>query len=45
MTIRPVRKLGGIFHKHAAKDRPIEEIIKMEEEVARNAFTETQNSS
>lgn len=45
IIITPVKKLGGIFHKYAIKDKPIEEIIQMEKEVIKNAFAEKHNNS
>jgi AbrB family looped-hinge helix DNA binding protein len=41
IVIRPVKKLGGILNKYAIKDKPIEDIMQMEKEVIRDAFTET----
>ncbi len=34
--IRPIRKPGGALKKYAIKDKSIEEIMKMEEKVAKN---------
>ena len=47
IVIKPVKKLGGILHKHkyAIKNKPIEEIIKKEKEVIENAFTEKYGNS
>ena len=36
-----IKKLGGILNKYAIKDKPIEDIMQMEKEVIRDAFTET----
>ena len=38
IIITPVKKLGGIFHKYAIKDKPIEEIIQMEKEVIKKSL-------
>ncbi|BER91778.1 AbrB/MazE/SpoVT family DNA-binding domain-containing protein [Thermatribacter velox] len=40
VIIKPVKKIGGIFHRYALKDKPIEEILKMEKEAVNNAFRE-----
>ncbi len=33
-------KLGGILHKYAIKDKPIEEVLHKEKEVIKEVFTE-----
>ncbi len=38
IIITPVKKLGGILHKYAIKDKPIEEIIQMEKEVIKKGL-------
>ena len=43
IIIRPVRKPGGALRKYAIKGKSIEEIMKMEEEVARNEFSKECN--
>ena len=43
IIIRPVRKPGGALRKYAIKGKSIDEIIKMEEEVARNEFSKECN--
>jgi len=45
VIIEPYRKLGGIFHKYAIKDKPIEEIMKMEKEAFVDAIKEKYNSN
>jgi AbrB family looped-hinge helix DNA binding protein len=40
IIIQPYRKLGGIFHKYAIKDKSIEEIMKMEKEAYFDAIKE-----
>ncbi|MDQ7082680.1 MAG: AbrB/MazE/SpoVT family DNA-binding domain-containing protein [Aquificota bacterium] len=30
IIIKPVKKLGGILHKYAIKDKPIEEVMQKE---------------
>ena len=45
IVIKPVKKLGGILHKYAMKDKPIEEIMKKEKEVIENALTEKHSNS
>ena len=40
IIIKPVKKLGGILHRYAMKDKSIEEVMRREKEVIRNAFTE-----
>lgn len=40
IIIKPVKKLGGILHRYAIKDKPIEEVIQKEKEVIKDAFTE-----
>ena len=44
IIIRPFKKLGGALRKYAIKDKPIEDIIQMEKEVVKNAFTEKHNN-
>ncbi len=45
IIIKPIRKLGGIFHKYAIKNKPIEDIIQMEKKVIGNALAEKHNNS
>ena len=45
VIIEPCRKLGGIFYKYAIKDKPIEEIMKMEKGVFVDAIKEKYNSN
>ena len=40
IIIKPYRRLGGIFHRYAIKDRPVEEIMKMEKEAYLDAIKE-----
>jgi AbrB family looped-hinge helix DNA binding protein len=40
IIIKPVKKLGGILHRYAIKDKPIEEVIQKEKEVIKDVFTE-----
>ena len=40
IIIKPVKKLGGILHRYAIKDKPIEEVMRKEKEVIGNVFTE-----
>ena len=40
VIIEPYRKLGGIFQQYAIKDKPIEEIMKLEKEAFANAIKE-----
>ena len=43
IIIRPIRKPGGALKKYAIKDKSIEEVMKMEEEVAKNGFSKECN--
>ncbi|NPB08237.1 MAG: AbrB/MazE/SpoVT family DNA-binding domain-containing protein [Aquificae bacterium] len=45
IIIKPVKKLGGILHKYAIKDKPIDEVMKEEKKVAQNVFTERLSNS
>ena len=39
IIIRPIRKPGGALKKYAIKNKSIEEVMKMEEKVAKNGFS------
>ncbi|NPA49350.1 MAG: AbrB/MazE/SpoVT family DNA-binding domain-containing protein [Thermodesulfobacteria bacterium] len=43
IIIRPIRKPGGALKKYALKGKNIEEVMKMEEEVARSGFSQERN--
>ncbi len=45
IIIKPVKKLGGILHKYAIKDKPIDEVMEEEKKVAQNVFTERLSNS
>ncbi len=40
IIIKPVKKLGGILHRYAIKDKPIEEIMRKEKEVIKDTLAE-----
>ncbi|WP_164930902.1 AbrB/MazE/SpoVT family DNA-binding domain-containing protein [Aquifex aeolicus] len=40
VIIKPVKKLGGILHKYATRDRSIEEIMKTEKEAIGDGLAE-----
>ena len=44
VVIEPHRELGGIFQQYAVKDKPIEEIMKLEREAFANAIKEKHSS-
>jgi len=45
ITIKPVKKPAGALKKYAIRDKNIEDIMKMEEEVARDAFSKKDRGS
>ena len=45
IIIRPIKKLGGALSKYAIKNKPIEDIIQMEKEVIKIAFSEKHNNN
>ncbi len=44
ITIKPVKKPGGALRKYAITDKSIEDVMKKEEEVAKNAFSRKHHS-
>jgi len=44
ITIRPVKKPGGALKKYAITDKSIEDVMKMEEEIAKDAFFKKHHS-
>jgi AbrB family looped-hinge helix DNA binding protein len=44
VVIKPVKKLGGALKDYAIKDKPIEEVIKLEKEAMVNGFTEREKA-
>ena len=45
VIIEPNKELGGIFQKYSIKDKPIEEIVKLEKEAFANAIKEKHSSN
>ena len=45
IIIRPIKRLGGALSKYVIKNKPIEDIIQMEKEVIKNAFSEKHNNN
>ncbi len=42
IIIKPVKKLGGVLHRHAIKDKPIKEVLQKEKEVIKDALIRKQ---
>jgi len=45
IIIEPKKDLGGIFQKYSIKDKPIEEIMKLEKDAFANAIKEKHSSN
>ncbi len=43
IVIKPIKRLGGALHKYALKGKSIEEIMRMEKEVIKDAFSKNTN--
>ncbi|WP_022853630.1 AbrB/MazE/SpoVT family DNA-binding domain-containing protein [Thermodesulfatator atlanticus] len=43
IIMRPIKKPGGALKKYALKDKSIDEIMRMEEDVAKNEFSKKHN--
>ncbi len=44
VIIEPKKELGGVFQKYSIKDKPIDEIMKLEKEAFANAIKEKHSS-
>ena len=43
IIMRPIKKPGGALKKYALKNKSIDEIMRMEEDVAKNEFSKKHN--